>query len=349
MKSSVLRSALVASLVACSSPGGGLPDAAGNGLVAPNETWTFVPIDGMVCADGTPTGVGVNLTDRSDRVMVYFQGGGACWDPTTCFVIKSATHIEGGYHDTDFQSEIASIASSYIIQRTDPNPFKDASWIYVPYCTGDLHDGANVATYNVSGVDKQVHHAGSTNADLVLARVAATRPTTDTVWLVGASAGAYGVGFNWANARSKWPSAKVHVLADSSPLVTLESTRWAAMQTEWKMKFPATCTGCATDLGMMPAALRGEAPAGDRYGLLSYLDDGTISTYFGLTGPQLHTAIVAEQAAMTPGSGQAAFVLTGTSHVVLGNQTASTTTGVMLQTWITQWATGDAAWANAGP
>ena len=344
------HSALVLVLAACGNSGGGSIDApAGNAIVAPLETWTYVPIDGMVCADGTPAGVGVNLTNRSDRVMVYFQGGGACWDANTCFVLKSSTHIEGGYHEADFQSEIASISSSYIIQRAAPNPFADASWIYVPYCTGDLHDGANVATYNANGVDHMVHHAGSTNAELILARVAATRPTTDTVWLVGASAGAYGVGFNWAVARAKWPAAHVHVLADSSPLVTLEATRYAAMQLQWKMKFPAACTTCSTDLGAMPAALRAEAPAGDRYGLLSYLDDGTISTYFGLTGPQLHAAIVAEQTAMTAGSGQAAYVLTGTSHVVLGNQTASTSTGVMLQTWIGQWATGDAAWANAGP
>src|SRR5450432_912441 len=88
-----------------------LPDATPP-ITAPSETWTWVPLAGMTCADGSPTGVGVNLTDRSDRVMIYFQGGGACGDATTCFVTKTAVHIEGGFADADFQSDIATLTGS---------------------------------------------------------------------------------------------------------------------------------------------------------------------------------------------------------------------------------------------
>jgi hypothetical protein len=315
-------------------------------ITATAGTWTWIPIDGMQCADGSPTGIGVNLSDASPNVLVYMQGGGACWDLNTCFTINSAVHITGGYGQSDFTTDIGTLSMSYLFQRVAANPFQNASWIYVPYCTGDLHDGAHVAMYDATHV---VHHVGRTNASALLPRVAATRPNADVVWLLGISAGGYGVAFDWDLGRAAWPRATVHSLADSSPLVTMEPTRWPAMQASWQMTFPPTCTGCATDLGAMPAALRAAMPAGARYGLLANTRDQTISTYFGLTQDQLATEILAEQAAMAPGSGQAAYLLGGTGHVLLGNPTAQTTTGVTLSTWVAQWATGDAAWGNTGP
>lgn len=344
-----MRLAWIVALAACGGGSGAKadgPPADGSGaIVAPNETWTWVPVDGMQCADGSPTGIGVNLTDRSDRVMVFLQGGGACWDLNTCFTLMSAVHITGGFGQSDFQTEISSVGASYLFQRITTNPFRDASWIYVPYCTGDLHDGANVAMLDATHT---VHFVGRTDTQLVLSRVAATRPTADTVWLVGVSAGGYGVALDWDLARAAWPQAAVHVLADSSPLVTTEPTRYAAMQAAWQMSFPTPCPGCTSDLGAVPAALRASVPAGDRYGLLANTRDQTISTYFGITQDQLANEILAAQGAMTPPA-QAAFLLGGTSHVLLTNPAAQTTTGVVLSTWIDQWATGDAAWANAGP
>jgi Pectinacetylesterase len=340
-----MRALLGIFVVACGGHGSPTP---GDGITAPSEQWTWVPIDGMVCADGSATGIGVNLTDRSDRVAIFLQGGGACWDANTCFTLKAAVHIEGGYGESDFQSELATFSQSIYAQRVAGNPFADASIIYVPYCTGDLHDGDHVATYDVSGTPRAVHHVGGANADLYLAALQATRPDADVVWMFGISAGAYGVGFNWAHAHATWPQAHVHVLADSSPLVTMEPTRYAAMQTQWAMRFPAGCSGCATDLGAVPEALRA-ASGGDRYGLLSNLDDATISTYFGLGAGQLHTELVTERSEMIAGTGQAAFFVNGTSHVLLGNPAIQTSDGVVLSTWVTQWATGDASWASAGP
>lgn len=343
------KAVLVSLLAACggssSSPDATTSDA-GPAIVAPAGTWTWIPIEGMTCADGSPTGIGVNLSDASDDVMVFMAGGGACWDTNTCFTQKTAVHIEGGYGKSDFQSEIAGIGGAFIVQRNANNPFKDASWIYVPYCTGDLHAGQNVAMYDAT---HEVHHVGRINASALLARVAATRPTASTVWLVGASAGGYGVAFDRDLARLVWPQAKVHVLADSAPLVTLEPARWAAWQAAWHPTFPSTCATCANDLGAMPAALRSTMAAGDRYGLLASTRDQTISAYFGITMDQLSTETLAAQAAMSPANGQAAFVLAATTHVLLGTPAVQTSSGLALSAWVGQWARGDAAWANAGP
>jgi predicted small secreted protein len=337
------------SLTACSDTKQGAPgDAPGNvpPIVAPAGTWTWVPIDGMACADGTPTGIGVNLSEASDDVMIFMAGGGACWDLNTCFTLNAAVHITGGYDEADFTSEIAGLSGAAFWQRTAGNPFKDASYVYVPYCTGDLHDGSNVATYDATHT---VHHVGRTNASALVARVAATRPEAQTVWMIGVSAGGYGVSFDWDVARLGWPQSKVHILADSSPLVSMEPSRWSAMQASWKLSFPSGCTGCASDLGAMPAALAATARAGERYGLLANTRDQTISTYFGISMDQLQTETLAAQAAMSPSAGQAAYVLATSGHVLLTNPAVQTSDGVVLSTWIARWATGDAAWANAGP
>ena len=77
--------------------------------------------------------------------------------------------------------------------------------------------------------------------------------------------------------------------------------------------------------------------------------DETISTYFGITMDQLQTETLAAQAAMSPANGQAAYVIAGTGHVLLGTPAVQTSGGVVLANWFAQWASGDPAWANAGP
>src|SRR5262249_23207126 len=144
-------------------------------------------------------------------------------------------------------------------------------------------------------------------------------------------------------ARTAWPHAQVHALADSSPLVTTEPTRWTAMQAAWQMTFPPACASCTSDLGAMPAALLGYG----RSGLLAHTRDQAISSYFCLTMDQLAAEITTMQSGL--GTGQAAYLLGGTTHVLLGMPNAMTTTGVVLSTWVNEWATGDSAWANAGP
>src|SRR5687768_494846 len=61
--------------------GGGDPDAAvGDPIVAPPLTWTYVEIPGTECIDGTPSGFSVNLNPDSPNVVIYLEGGGACFN-----------------------------------------------------------------------------------------------------------------------------------------------------------------------------------------------------------------------------------------------------------------------------
>ena len=132
-------------------PDGGIPTGP---IDVPENTWTWVAFPDAVCGNGAATGIGVNLTSASNDIFIYMQGGGACWDSLTCFLIKSASNLETGYGPSQFNS--APERGMFAVDRTKAqNPFRDMSYVFIPYCTGDVHAGDAVQTY---GSNPPVHH-----------------------------------------------------------------------------------------------------------------------------------------------------------------------------------------------
>ena len=95
----VLAAAPLAAGLACNSSllgrakDGGVGDG-GAPVSAPAGVWTWVDVPGTACDDGTMTGIAVNPSpDAASReLFIYFMGGGACWDASTCFVLNTSTH-----------------------------------------------------------------------------------------------------------------------------------------------------------------------------------------------------------------------------------------------------------------
>lgn len=254
----------------CGDDGGGVEVDAGVDapavppIEAPAEQWTWVPIEGMTCGNGSATGVAVNLTARSQDVVVVLNGGGACWDANTCFTLHTAANLETDFGATQFAQIQGAVAGFPLFSRGATAPFPDASYVFVPYCTGDVHVGHRVATYQTTGGMRTVHHVGQDNLDALWPRLQATRPQAGTLWVTGMSAGGYGAMVQGPRARAAWPGVTVHMLSDSSHPVDPEAARWAAMKAAWSIDIPAGCPGCANGLAAYPAYLRTIAPAGGR-------------------------------------------------------------------------------------
>src|SRR5438477_2668545 len=125
---------LVVLLAACGGDGtnGGPPT-----LGTTPKQWQYVPIDGSQCMNGTPTGIGVNLGTSGDLV-IYMEGGGACFNDDTC---KHAAH-PNGWGPSDFGVNIGPYNIGLFDRLDDANPFHDATFVFVPYCTGDVHSGS---------------------------------------------------------------------------------------------------------------------------------------------------------------------------------------------------------------
>lgn len=316
------------------------------------NTWTWVDVPDAVCDDGSPTGIGVNFTSSSD-LLIFLNGGGACWDLTTCFIANTATH--GPFGSAQFGALTASgVLTGSVLDRAAPNPFGNFNMAYMPYCTGDLHGGDAVVAYGTSGSQRVMNFKGRVNMASYLKRLAATFPTARKVVVSGISAGGYGVMLNYDLVHSYFPKSKLYLLDDSGPtligdaIIPQERAAWFGA---WNLTSTqgSVCPTCLGDLSALPKALAAKYPT-DRMALLSYTQDGVIRTYFGQTEAEFQANLYSLAASKLDPLPQARYYfVTGTGHTFLGKPSATTAQGVPLWTWITQFVNDDAAWTSTKP
>lgn len=149
----------------------------------------------------------------SDRVVFYLEGGGACFSSGTCGP-EDPTYKRSLANDSDNQpGEKNSDLTGILDLANGTNPFRDDSIVYVPYCTGDLHQGNTVHDYGDGVV---IHHNGNFNGNTALAAAAAVFPAAAEVVVAGGSAGSAATGRYGGLAHDVFPDAKITVIADGS-------------------------------------------------------------------------------------------------------------------------------------
>ncbi len=322
----------------------------GQPISTPKEQWTWVPFDNAFCADGSTTGIGANITDKSSKVVIYMMGGGACWNELTCYSVKTAVHIESGYGEAQFDSDAKDLNGS-LFDRTDPqNPLKDASYFFVPYCTGDVHGGDNPdAVYG----GKPTKHVGFANMTAYLSRIVATFPGAERVLLSGSSAGGFGAGFNWWQAQQAFGGVRVDLLDDSGPPLPspyLSQSLEGQWRAAWNLNatLPEGCAECQTDLSAIFGFYAQNLPK-NRAALLSYTHDQVIASYYQISQDTVAEGLGKLATDLDGYENTRYYYVDGSSHVLLGNPAGITQNGVVLQTWITQMLTDDAAWKSIKP
>ena len=335
-----------------SPDGGGAtgPDLdAGPAITAPRNTWTWVDVPGSACDDGSPTGLAVNLTD-SPNVLVFMNGGGACWDATSCLVLNVAVH--GPIGRTQFEVFRATFADSVLDRSLAGSPFAGWNLVWIPYCTGDLHGGQNVATYTrLTGEPRAYHHVGHLNVLADLRRLAPTFANARKVVLAGSSAGGFGAMLNQPAFHAAFPASTLMVLDDSGPMIEgFRPEAVAGFFANWRLDLlvdPVCGPGCRTDLSLMHSGL---AALGDRTALLSSTRDATMRTYAGLSAPEFEAALRSlERERVRPSPGDRVFFVDGTTHTMLHHPARFSQDGVSLLPWLTWLVDADPAWASVIP
>jgi len=148
------------------------------------------------CADGSDFSFLVR-PGSSNNVIIEFQGGG-CWNKGGCDASTSNHRV---YDEVKLLNGMASSFATDIPILADPLLFgsqvsvTDWTYIYVPYCTQDMHLGTRSVEYSdaQSGETLLMHHWGAANTDAVISWVYRNMPSPGTFALVGCSAGAMGV------------------------------------------------------------------------------------------------------------------------------------------------------------
>ncbi len=155
-----------------------------------------------------------------NKLVMYYQGGGACWEKLTCSVpvCDSGVNPDGGDNPNNFSSGFAD-------SNNPENPFRDWHSVFVSYCGCDIHFGDSAQDY-VNGADDMeplhVEHRGYQNAKVVEKWAREHFLAPEEVFVTGSSAGAYGAWFHAPLLHDVWPQAQFHVLADAGNGVITE-------------------------------------------------------------------------------------------------------------------------------
>jgi hypothetical protein len=247
---------------------------------APVGEWIWVDFPESRCRDGSSTGIGVRR-GASDNLAFFFEGGGACFNGFTCLA------NDPDYNGDDFSWWKDWDGHAGIFNETrDDNPVRDWSFIYVPYCSGDVHggDNAGVEVEDVNGV--QIYN-GYNNVEQFLGRIVPTFADAPHVLVTGVSAGGFGAGFNYHRIARSFPG-KVTLLDDSGPPMRDEYLA-PCLQATWRAVWgldstiPGNCPDCSgPDGGGISELIRfiGARHPEQRMGLISSEFDRTIGTFF---------------------------------------------------------------------
>lgn len=258
--------------------GATVPFEAGEAIEAPELEWTYVHFPDAKCRDGSETGMGININPDSDKLLIYMEGGGACFNAITCLANPSS------WGETNLGTPGGALS------REGDNPFKDWNLVYMPYCSGDVFTGAAKDGTGYDGDTMQ----GYVNVGEYLKRIVPTfEGTLDEVVLSGSSAGGFGAIWNWLRTQDAFGDVPVHLLDDSGPPLAPDymSLCWQAHIADvwnWKDSVYPACEQCDVESGdvAMPmlemglARQRSDEATGDRrLALLTNNEDGVIKTF----------------------------------------------------------------------
>jgi hypothetical protein len=159
----------------------------------------------------------------SKNLVVYFEGGGACWDSLTCtFPIADVPPQVPQFFYPALGPEVNPATYDGIFRFDNAaNPVKDWDFVYIPYCTADVHTGSVTRLYHNVGNPAiplppvfTIKHRGFDNFMVVLDWIKAHVDSPQRVLVAGSSAGGYGASANFPWLASTYPLRR----CSSSPM-----------------------------------------------------------------------------------------------------------------------------------
>jgi hypothetical protein len=339
-------------------------------ITAPDSTWTWIPFAGSLCRDGSTTGIGVNFNATSKNVMIYLEGGGACFNAETCAPDENPSSFGADDLPQRFPENGSGVPDSGngILDRDNAaNPVKDWNFVYVPYCTGDIHAGNNPAS-TVPGVSGTQAFMGYNNVDLYLQRLVPTFSGASQVLLTGISGGGFGAAANYAHVQRAFGSVPVNLVDDSGPYMEdpyLPTCLQNQVRGLWGLDstLGADCEGDCNDpqrffIDFAKHVMK--ANPARTFGLLDSTDDEVITAFFGFGADNCQGFAIESKATFTAGlddirtqlatdTNQGTFIFDSNVHTSLGDPSfySRTAGGTQLTSWVGGIVAGNVA--NVGP
>lgn len=255
----------------------------GDGVMA----YTFDTDDGPSCLHGDTFSVSIR-DQKSDDLVIFLQGGGACWSDFCLAVTAAPPGIPG---------------LDALNTAKETNPLKDMSHVYLPYCDGSLFAGSTEHDSDGDGKfdgDKDRIQHGLMNLSASLDIAADKFPTPKRIILAGSSGGSYGTIMATILVRTRYPDVELFVFEDSG--VGLGKPGEPAFVQKLVDEFgvtpwlPPSCEGCL-DNAHITRLIDWELEHDPKLtiGVFSSYEDLVLSEIFlKITGPEYHDALIAE-------------------------------------------------------
>lgn len=248
------------------------------------DEWIKIEPPGVVCGNNTQYKFFANFSATSDKLVVVFEPGGACWDYDSCTGkngIRGAANVDGL---KDNHWDKASFISPFLSRYDDTSPSQDWNLIYVPYCTGDVHTGNRVVTYQ-GEPNVEFHHGGHDAVQEVVKWADSNFTHVPKMLVTGCSAGGVGALVNYRFLRNGIKAVeKGYLLDDSGPVFPssgYSQPLHSMIRSAWNLDalLPVMPPGFTLDdMGTINTALADEFPK-DRLATTYFRRDMNFSLY----------------------------------------------------------------------
>jgi hypothetical protein len=158
-----------------------------------------------------------------NNLVIYLQGGGACWDSVNCLYPELATYYP------QISTTTSGLTNAHgIFDLSNPeNPFADWNFVFIPSCTGDVHWGSNDYEYPPDtrfGTEPwTIRHRGFVNFMAVMSWITDHFSNPHSIFVAGSSAGAYGALIAFPYVVEAYPKSRVTLLGDAGNGVITEN------------------------------------------------------------------------------------------------------------------------------
>jgi len=272
--------------------------------------WQWIDLPETKCMNGSSTGIGIRRVANAQRVMVFMQDGGACYDPVTCSCLNGRClarhsfgaqrfHGEGqpdqGWKNTQGQQGVFDVSLA-------DNPFRDYDQVFIPYCSGDVFSGDSVTHIKAltdSGPTLR-EHRGHQNLLQAINWIQKRYQKPKQLVVAGSSAGGFGALLNAQRWQESFTGTPVVILADSSAMLDgagaplsgdylptcfqnqVDASGHYGIRQLWNMdpQLPQDCESCKTELLNAIPHFMSKHPK-SRVGLITSDADWTIRFFFG--------------------------------------------------------------------
>ncbi len=287
-----------------------------------------------------------------DKVLIYLNGGGACWRAQDCDPQARPTYTMNVDSAND-----ASVRQGIFDVSNEKNPVRDFTMVFVPYCTGDMHLGARTVDYETRDTRPlatprafSVKHMGAENLDAVLDWVYANVSAPRIVFVAGSSTGAVATPVIAAQVARHYARARVVQLGDAAGGLRADSVpqilaRWGAMDHLWQDAAFRNVDSSAFTFDRLYVSAARSAPR-VRFAQYNTVDDATqlaLLTQLGVKATPVARLLVRNLTQVRDATPWfRSYTAPGRTHAILRSNAMYTTTvgGVRFSDWLASLVNG---------